>query len=120
MNTLFGNIAPAQPLTRTERLRAEVERKKRIVFDRQCKIWKQEVIRFAIKEFLPQQTERFLAEKLREAYGVYAKLSGLPPTVQGKAFNGIMNELLRRKLIVTCEPIRREINGVWATSYKKT
>lgn len=116
-NSLFGEIAPTVVKSRKEILREKNQRAQRNVAEKQSPIWKAAVIEYAEKYFLPGKPEIFLAENLRESYAVYARQYGKPPTIQPKSFNGIMNELVRRKSIERREPERREINGVFATSY---
>ncbi|MCD9188273.1 MAG: hypothetical protein LUM44_17790 [Pyrinomonadaceae bacterium] len=114
---LFGGetVTTLEP-TKAEKWR-ETERKISAVYENQSDSWKREVLRYAVNVFLPGRKDSFLAETFRKAYDAYSRLSGLPVTVQPKAFAGIFHILRDEKLIEKAGVAYRE-NFVLATTYK--
>jgi hypothetical protein len=112
------NLAPTQTKSKREIVAEEIKRKSEIVFNRQKDSWKKNVLEFAENEYLPGRKGLFLCEDLREAYEAYARVLGLPQTVEKTAWSGVMRILRNRKLVAAHAPMPRGTNFVYATSYE--
>ncbi len=105
--TLFDTLEPTPPPpTRKEARLTERRRKARLAYDATSAAWKRSTYRLAIEEFLPTH-ETFMFEELSTYYNEAAMTSGLPATVNGKAFAGLQRILVSEGKIELIKGVTR-------------